>query len=130
MKLLLVVRPHECVALVGESGSGKSVTAQALLGLIELPGRIVGGDVRWKGESLVHGDVAATIERIRRAAGDRAIAILQDLAGPKLRTTAPVGGVPGQCGHDIKGASLRQIPRRMSGAPTAPALTTSTISTS
>ena len=55
----------ETLGLVGESGSGKSVTAQALLGMIELPGRIVSGDVRWKGESLVHGNAAATIERIR-----------------------------------------------------------------
>jgi oligopeptide/dipeptide ABC transporter ATP-binding protein len=55
----------ETLGLVGESGSGKSVTAQALLGMIELPGRIVGGDVRWKGESLVHGNAAATIERVR-----------------------------------------------------------------
>ena len=39
----------ETLGLVGESGSGKSVTAQALLGMIELPGKIVGGDVRWKG---------------------------------------------------------------------------------
>jgi oligopeptide/dipeptide ABC transporter ATP-binding protein len=56
----------ETLGLVGESGSGKSVTAQALLGMIELPGRIVGGDVRWKGESLVSGPhVARTIERVR-----------------------------------------------------------------
>jgi oligopeptide/dipeptide ABC transporter ATP-binding protein len=55
----------ETLGLVGESGSGKSVTAQALLGMVELPGKIVGGDVRWKGESLVHGRAAATIERIR-----------------------------------------------------------------
>ena len=55
----------ETLGLVGESGSGKSVTAQALLGMIELPGRIVGGDVRWKGASLVHDNAAATIERIR-----------------------------------------------------------------
>jgi peptide/nickel transport system ATP-binding protein len=56
----------ETLGLVGESGSGKSVTAQALLGMIELPGRIVGGDVRWKGQSLVHPPhAAATIERIR-----------------------------------------------------------------
>jgi peptide/nickel transport system ATP-binding protein len=55
----------ETLGLVGESGSGKSVTAQALLGMIELPGKIVGGDVRWKGESLVHSNAAATIERVR-----------------------------------------------------------------
>ncbi|MGH9212753.1 MAG: ABC transporter ATP-binding protein [Acidimicrobiales bacterium] len=54
----------ETLGLVGESGSGKSVTAQALLGLVELPGRICGGDVRWKGRSLVH-DAAATLDRVR-----------------------------------------------------------------
>ena len=60
------VPENSTVALVGESGSGKSVTAQALLGMIELPGKISGGDVRWKGESLVNGrDVEATIERVR-----------------------------------------------------------------
>jgi oligopeptide/dipeptide ABC transporter ATP-binding protein len=56
----------ETLGLVGESGSGKSVTAQSLLGMIELPGRIVGGDVRWKGQSLVQPPrAAATIEHVR-----------------------------------------------------------------
>jgi peptide/nickel transport system ATP-binding protein len=50
------IRPGETLGLVGESGSGKSVTAQALLGLIELPGKITGGDVRWKGRSIIHGE--------------------------------------------------------------------------
>jgi oligopeptide/dipeptide ABC transporter ATP-binding protein len=66
----------ETLGLVGESGSGKSVTAQALLGMIELPGRIVGGDVRWKGESLVHPPrAAATIERVR---GSEIAMVFQD----------------------------------------------------
>jgi len=34
-----VVRKGETLGIVGESGSGKSVTAQAILGLTELPGR-------------------------------------------------------------------------------------------
>jgi oligopeptide/dipeptide ABC transporter ATP-binding protein len=55
----------ETVGLVGESGSGKSVTAHALMGLIELPGKITGGDVRWKGESLVGDGAAATLRRVR-----------------------------------------------------------------
>jgi oligopeptide/dipeptide ABC transporter ATP-binding protein len=59
------VRPGETLGLVGESGSGKSVTAQALLGLTELPGKITGGDVRWKGETLVGKGADKTIERIR-----------------------------------------------------------------
>jgi peptide/nickel transport system ATP-binding protein len=54
----------ETLGLVGESGSGKSVTAHALLGLIELPGRITGGDVRWKGRSLVH-DAEDTLAAVR-----------------------------------------------------------------
>ena len=56
----------ETVGLVGESGSGKSVTAQAIMGLTELPGRITGGDVIWKGNSLVRGPgVKAELKRVR-----------------------------------------------------------------
>ena len=43
----------ETLAIVGESGSGKSVTAQAVMGLIDVPGRIARGDIRWMGQSLV-----------------------------------------------------------------------------
>jgi ABC-type dipeptide/oligopeptide/nickel transport system ATPase component len=35
------------LALVGESGCGKSVTAYSILRLIQPPGRIVGGSVRF-----------------------------------------------------------------------------------
>jgi peptide/nickel transport system ATP-binding protein len=54
----------ETLGIVGESGSGKSVMAQTLLGLTELPGKITGGDVRWKGQSLVY-DAEATLRRVR-----------------------------------------------------------------
>ena len=43
----------ETLGLVGESGSGKSVTVQAVMGLVTSPGRIVSGDIRWKGRSLL-----------------------------------------------------------------------------
>jgi oligopeptide/dipeptide ABC transporter ATP-binding protein len=66
----------ETLGLVGESGSGKSVTAQALMGLIELPGRITGGDVRWKGESLVRGPKAADVEK--RVKGREISIVFQD----------------------------------------------------
>jgi ABC-type microcin C transport system duplicated ATPase subunit YejF len=42
----------ETFALVGESGSGKSVTALSVLRLLPQNARILGGDVRLKGQSL------------------------------------------------------------------------------
>lgn len=51
--------PGQALGLVGESGCGKSVTSQAIMGLVQLPGRIIGGDVRWKGKSLIGPDAAA-----------------------------------------------------------------------
>jgi peptide/nickel transport system ATP-binding protein len=47
------VAAGERVAIVGESGSGKTVTALAVMGLLDPPGRIVGGDIRLDGRSLV-----------------------------------------------------------------------------
>lgn len=49
----LYIKRGEVVGLVGESGSGKSVTALSIMGLIGVPGRIVGGDVRFNGRSLL-----------------------------------------------------------------------------
>jgi peptide/nickel transport system ATP-binding protein len=49
----LTVNAGEVVGLVGESGSGKSMLGFSILGLIDQPGRIVAGDIRYKGQSLV-----------------------------------------------------------------------------
>ncbi|MQS09287.1 ATP-binding cassette domain-containing protein, partial [Streptomyces sp. IF17] len=45
----LVVNAGRIVCVVGESGCGKSVTARSLLGLVDSPGRVVGGTVEWRG---------------------------------------------------------------------------------
>ena len=48
------VRPGETLAIVGESGSGKSVTSLSILRLIpEPPGKIVGGEIRFRGRDLL-----------------------------------------------------------------------------
>jgi oligopeptide/dipeptide ABC transporter ATP-binding protein len=47
------LRAGETLGIVGESGSGKSVSVRSLVGLVEEPGRIDDGSVRWKGEDLV-----------------------------------------------------------------------------
>ncbi|AJE46878.1 ABC transporter ATP-binding protein [Celeribacter indicus] len=61
----LSLMPGETLALVGESGSGKSVTAQAIMGLIGLPGRIASGDILWKGQSLLTAEGRRTAQRLR-----------------------------------------------------------------
>ncbi len=43
----------ERLGVVGESGSGKSVTAATIMGLIEPPGAIVGGEVLFRGRDLL-----------------------------------------------------------------------------
>jgi peptide/nickel transport system ATP-binding protein len=42
----------ETVGIVGESGSGKSVTARSIMGLVESPGHISDGSVRFRGDEL------------------------------------------------------------------------------
>jgi oligopeptide/dipeptide ABC transporter ATP-binding protein len=42
----------EIVGLAGETGSGKSVTAASIIGLVRKPGRIVDGQVLWRGRDL------------------------------------------------------------------------------
>ena len=48
------LQPGETLAVVGESGSGKSVTSLSILRLVATPpGRIVGGEVRFRGRDLL-----------------------------------------------------------------------------
>ncbi|MFV1961525.1 MAG: ABC transporter ATP-binding protein [Acidimicrobiia bacterium] len=42
----------ERLGVVGESGSGKSVTAASIMGLVEPPGAIVGGEILFRGRDL------------------------------------------------------------------------------
>ncbi|SEA42522.1 oligopeptide transport system ATP-binding protein [Thalassobacillus cyri] len=48
------VKPGETLGIVGESGSGKSITAMSVMKLVPSPpGKIVSGDIRFNGESLL-----------------------------------------------------------------------------
>ena len=64
----------EVLGLVGESGSGKSVTGFSILGLIDPPGRITAGRIRFDGEDLV----TAGARRLRAIRGNRIAMIFQD----------------------------------------------------
>ncbi|PSQ09443.1 dipeptide/oligopeptide/nickel ABC transporter ATP-binding protein [Halobacteriales archaeon QS_5_70_15] len=47
------IGPGETVGIVGESGSGKSVTARSIMGLVDNPGRVMAGSVRFADERIV-----------------------------------------------------------------------------
>ena len=47
------IRKGETLGLVGESGSGKSVTAFSIIRLVQEPGRIAGGTIRFQGRDLL-----------------------------------------------------------------------------
>lgn len=48
----LSIRRGEILGVVGESGAGKSMTGLAILGLLEPPGRIAGGEIRLSGDRI------------------------------------------------------------------------------
>ncbi|MBL4917077.1 ABC transporter ATP-binding protein [Szabonella alba] len=48
----LDIMPGEVLGMVGESGAGKSMTGNAIIGLIEPPGRIARGEVLLKGQRI------------------------------------------------------------------------------
>ncbi len=62
------------LGLVGESGSGKSVTGFSVIGLVDPPGRVVGGAIRFKGEDLTQLEP----EKMRSLRGNRIAMIFQD----------------------------------------------------
>ena len=64
----------EIIGLVGESGSGKSITGFSIMGLVDAPGRIVGGEINFKGQDLTK--MSAT--QMQAFRGNRIAMIFQD----------------------------------------------------
>lgn len=68
------IAPGEILGVVGESGAGKSLTGAAIIGLLEPPGRIAGGQIWLEGERIDQLDG----EAMRHIRGKRIGAIFQD----------------------------------------------------
>jgi peptide/nickel transport system ATP-binding protein len=121
------VRQGEIVGLVGESGAGKSVAVQSIMRLVEEPGAVVGGEVRFK-DRLLFGledetaagegaerrerDEMLTDEEMRRDVRGREIAIIfQD----PMESLNPVYTVGSQIeefielNRDVTGEEAREI---------------------
>ncbi len=68
------IREGELLSLVGESGCGKSITALSIIRLVPPPGKIVSGEVFFKGEDLTK----VTEDRMREIRGNSIAMIFQD----------------------------------------------------
>jgi peptide/nickel transport system ATP-binding protein len=64
----------EVLGVVGESGAGKSMTGTAVIGLIEPPGRVAGGEVLLKGTRINN----LPYDEMRRLRGKRIGMVFQD----------------------------------------------------
>jgi len=82
----LRVEPGETLGLVGESGCGKSMLASSVLRLVPPPGRIVSGEILWKGRDLLQ----LSEPQMRRIRG-REIGLVFQEPGAALNPVMTVG---------------------------------------
>jgi peptide/nickel transport system ATP-binding protein len=76
----------EILGVVGESGAGKSMTGSAVIGLLDRPTHIAGGEVRLLGERIDN----LPYERIRRVRGRKIGMVFQDPL-TSLNPLIPIG---------------------------------------
>lgn len=84
------VHAGEIVGLVGESGSGKSITGFSIIGLLDEPGRIVEGSIKFDGRELV----GLPLHELRAIRGKTISMVFQD----PLMTLNPVLTIGAQIG--------------------------------
>ncbi|HEU0041851.1 MAG TPA: ABC transporter ATP-binding protein [Jiangellaceae bacterium] len=98
----------ETLAILGESGSGKSVTAQAIMGILDTPpGFVTGGEVRFRGQDLL-----TLPEDERRAYRGRSIAMVFQDALSALNPVFPVGWQIGEMFRIHEGLSKKDAKAR------------------
>ncbi|MEU2452078.1 MULTISPECIES: ABC transporter ATP-binding protein [unclassified Streptomyces] len=98
------VAEGETLAVLGESGSGKSVTAQAVMGILDMPpGRIAGGEILFKGKDLLK----MKEEERRKVRGAEMAMIFQD-ALSSLNPVLSVGAQLGEMYEVHRGMSRKE----------------------
>ncbi|WP_420550012.1 ABC transporter ATP-binding protein [Curvivirga sp.] len=68
------IKKGEILGVVGESGAGKSMCGSAIVGLIDRPGRITGGEIRLQDERIDN----ISHEKMRKIRGRRIGMVFQD----------------------------------------------------
>jgi oligopeptide transport system ATP-binding protein len=105
------VRPGETLALLGESGCGKSVTAQAIMGILDTPPAVVtGGRVLYRGV-----DLQQLPERDRRKVRANRIAMIFQDALSALNPVYSVGFQVAELFRKHRGMSRADSKRRAIG---------------
>ena len=94
----LSIAPGEILGVVGESGAGKSLTGAAIIGLLEPPGRIAGGQIKLEGRRIDN----LPDEEMRKVRGRSIGAIFQD----PLTSLNPLYSV----GHQLIQTILTHLP--------------------
>ena len=97
----------ETLAILGESGSGKSVSAQAIMGILDVPPAVVTGAIRFEGRDLL----AMSPEDQRQVRGPGISMIFQD-ALSSLNPVYSVGWQIGEMFRVHQGASRKDAKRK------------------
>lgn len=99
---------QEIMGLVGESGSGKSMTAMALMGLIDTPGVRITGSARFKGQDIL----ALSGRQLRTLRGRELAMIFQD----PMTAFTPVYTIGWQIDEQLR--VHQKLPRKQARART------------
>ncbi|RFU84761.1 ABC transporter ATP-binding protein [Streptomyces triticagri] len=98
------VSSGETLAVLGESGSGKSVTAQAIMGIVDMPpGKIPQGEILFRGQDMLK----MSNEERRKIRGSKIAMIFQD-ALSSLNPVLSVGYQLGEMFRVHEGMSRKQ----------------------
>ncbi|MET8702292.1 ABC transporter ATP-binding protein [Kitasatospora sp. NPDC058032] len=98
------VSAGETLAVLGESGSGKSVTAQTIMGILDMPpGKISQGQILFRGQDML----AMKEEERRQIRGQKIAMIFQD-ALSSLNPVMTVGAQLGEMFRVHRGASKKE----------------------
>jgi len=98
------VAAGETLAVLGESGSGKSVTAQTIMGILDMPpGRVASGEILFRGQDMLK----MSNEERRKIRGQKIAMIFQD-ALSSLNPVLSVGYQLGEMFRVHQGASRKE----------------------
>ena len=102
------LRKGKVLGIIGESGSGKSVTARSILRIVESPGYIAGGEIRFKGQDILK----LPEKEMKSIRGNEISMIFQDPTTSFNPYTYPIWLRKGKTGDNESSQACRNNQRR------------------